>query len=458
MTSPRPSALQRGTWSPASAAAVRRPARRRLVAAAGVAAALLAALPAQPAAADARYGGWTSPSSADPFVRTVDAETGETTLTGVAKDPDGGGVIGISFDVEAPDVDPGDPCAPVPDERGRQRAFEPPVDEVAFEWRVRLPCNREYRVTATVQTQPTDLTDGQNGARLVQDFGAAIPAPAPSRLRARFVAADAAPDGSDDGADRGGDDEGDGDGGSGPTTSLPGDATPDDGATDPTDPDDDGEAGRGGDTGTAAVELTWAADEEEQAPDHQGWEVWRAVAGGGFAPVATVEEPAYRDADLRGGGRYDYRVFALRPRPDPGTAEPVRSQPATVGIDVPGAPAQPSPPTDPSSGAATDRGGSASTTRRPSTSGGGTATTVDRGFSGNLDFGEVDPADIPEPGDPDDPGEPATFGDGAVVAELDGGGEPDPEGVAVPLAGGLALGVFAMQLRYLTRQAGRAAR
>lgn len=191
---------------------------------------------------------------------------------------------------------------------------------------------------------------------------------------------------------------------------------------------------------------------EQLAPDAIGYVVERGgpasePGAGEFVDIGTLDlddEPHLVDDLSRApGGTYTYRVRATRA----GAVEPERSSvldtaTATLTID--------DPPDGPPSTAATPgrrragRAGTPAARGTPSPRRSTTATTVDTGFEGTIDYG-----DLPEGSDaPDLPGDEPVAGASTITEE-------DEEGVdlAAPVAGALVLVGWAGHIAYLNRLA-----
>jgi len=220
------------------------------------------------------------------------------------------------------------------------------------------------------------------------------------------------------------------------------------------------------------VGLTWD-DVRPLAPDLAGYRIERSLGGGDFQAVETIgpEAPSYTDTTLPAdGGEVTYRVFAIRPEVGDGAASNTAAatyEPAPAGSGDGGADGG-SAATGGGSGSGagasgggaaagrTSGSGRASSAGRPARSSGpairiprvGTpsrnffpallAPPVDTGFSEEL------PYDLDGQGDDELAGE--SPGSDPVSA-LPG------RGLAIPIAVGLVLAVWALHLRFLARAA-----
>ncbi|MFL6205183.1 MAG: hypothetical protein ACJ739_07500 [Acidimicrobiales bacterium] len=217
------------------------------------------------------------------------------------------------------------------------------------------------------------------------------------------------------------------------------------------------------------VDLTWD-DVRVLAPDLSGYRIERSL-GGDFEAVDTIgaESPSYADTSLPPeGGEATYRVIALRPGVADGPAsntaaatyEPGASDPSAPGAGGGAGPggggATPSGASAGTSGSSGGSGSRAGSATRPGRSRGpaikiprvGTpsrnffpallAPPADTGFSEQL------PYDVSDGGD-----ELA----GEELGGADGASALPGRGLAIPIATGLVLAVWALHLRFLARAA-----
>jgi hypothetical protein len=220
------------------------------------------------------------------------------------------------------------------------------------------------------------------------------------------------------------------------------------------------------------VHLTWD-DMRAGAPDVSGYRIERSVDGGPFEALATVgaEPQAFTDTTLPPeGGEASYQVISQRPFVS--DAAPSTASSATF---------EPGPPTPGGDGGGTDAGGAAGGTDAGG-DGGGTDTGggADGGTGGggsgrvrtNVNRGPT--IRIPRVGSPSRSFFPAllappamdtyseqlpydtpTGDDGSETIDDELASEPLEQlpgrGLAIPIATGLVLGVWALHLRFLAR-------
>lgn len=197
------------------------------------------------------------------------------------------------------------------------------------------------------------------------------------------------------------------------------------------------------------VSVEW--DAANVQPDFIGYAVWRSVGDGDWSYLADVAAPAtsYTDRALpRAGGALRYKVFGVRPGPDPGSKVLATSSPvARVTIDA---------YTPPTTVAGDGSGGDGGGTPRPSIRVSGneaprvvsrsfartSPTTADTGFQETLPFQQPQTTDAP----------PAS---GNAIATLDDGNRDDnaPRQSLLLVAGGTTTLSWALVLRYLTKRA-----
>jgi len=189
---------------------------------------------------------------------------------------------------------------------------------------------------------------------------------------------------------------------------------------------------------------------ERRSPDAVGYVLERGGPAtdsgpGTFVDVDTIgldAEPRFVDDLARAtGGVYTYRVRAMRA----GVDEPERSsvldtetQTITIGA----------PPGQPAAQAPTPRARarrSAALTRRSAPARRATtATTIDTGFEGTIDYGELPEGELPA----EVPGEEPLAGQSIITEEAEGGVD-----LAAPVAGALVLLGWAGHIAYINRLA-----
>jgi hypothetical protein len=357
-------------------------------------------------------GEWTTPPADDPYLREQKA------LRGLAVDPNELGILSVTLT-----VDPVDPvCGPDGDHPVTYE-YSQRETEVEFEFQPFFHCNAVYTARATVRSRTQETTV------IERLFGVAIPPREPGGLSARYAEATVPPD-----------DDGDGDEPPEPTDST---VPP---APGPDDPEPRREA-----TGPPGVELSWLANSEI---DLQGYAVQRAVSSTVFREIAFIEpteSPRFVDTDIRaGGGDHVYRVLAVRSGPDEDHPE-IRSEPAEATVSLPGGDADGGAVAGTEGGNDSARRSTGGAGARSGTPGPRRATTRDTGFSRTLPFqGDgtaPPPAEAPE-GEPP----PHELEDG-VIADFTDDDAGDLRAMLLPIAGGMALLVGAMQLRFLIRRA-----
>lgn len=373
---------------------------RRLLAVAAAAIGLLV-LPAEPAAAAFTHAEWTSPSGvtapepgSDDWTATVDqrATPQQVTLGGVFEHPNGVERVQLVLErSEYPEGEP--PCSPAGFGQASLGSASGPT---TFSFDVILPCNGVYVVRANATSR------GGIGSQ-------------PEQRALRLVLTVAAPPV--------------------PVQGLRSQAT----------------------TGESPeVALTWEpVGQADRDPDFAGYDVERSVDGGSYETIASLPDPdseSYVDTQPDpAGGTHTYRVVSVRRAGADDSDGVVSSRAASsqTEVDLPGeGDADTTDTTLSSDGGAAGSGrgtaGRRTTTgspRRPVAAGPRTVTTVDSGFQETLPF---------EPGEE----QALPAGDPAVVAEIDdGGGEDTRKQTLALLAGGSAMGIGALVLRRVLRQA-----
>lgn len=369
----------------------------------------LLVLPAAPAAAAFTHAAWTSPNGVTPpsggsddwTVTVEDRSTPQqVTLEGVFEHPNGVASVSLALErSEYPEEEP--PCAPTGFGQTVPGAAEGPT---RFSFDVLLPCNGSYLIRANATSRASGVGGGSEvkALRLALTM-AAPPAPA-GPVRAEATSGDA-----------------------------------------------------------PRVGLTWEpVPPADRDPDFAGYDIERAIDDGEFEVLASLpdaDSDAYIDKRPDpAGGLHRYRVVSLRRAGANASAgfvaAPERAPEAEVFLE---------PPADETTDTTADDGeggGSATPSRsapavRRSTSGvrrsagvtaPRTATTLDTGF------GETLPFDPNAQALADPPPEPA--GDTAVVAQVEGdGGESTTKQTLALIAGGGAMGMGALLLRRILRQA-----
>ena len=191
------------------------------------------------------------------------------------------------------------------------------------------------------------------------------------------------------------------------------------------------------------VQLSW--ESVNDTPDFAGYAIWRLVGDGEWKYLndAGPKATSYTDhAVPRQGGTVRYRVFGIRPGPDPGQKIVATSSPtakATVAEYVPPTTttAEGAPPS--SSIQVTGGEGPRVVTR---TIGRTPRTTIDTGYEGTLPFQQPQPTDAAPP--------PA----GNAIATLsDEGDDSTQRQTMLLVAGGTTTLSWALVLRYLTKRA-----
>ena len=206
-------------------------------------------------------------------------------------------------------------------------------------------------------------------------------------------------------------------------------------------------------TRTATVTFTPVPDEDLD-PDALGYVLERGgpaegVSAGSFVDVGALDlddQPRFVD-DLgrAAAGTYTYRVRALRAGADgPERSSIIDTETATVTI---GEPPDGPPPTDAAAiGRSPRRSGVSITRRGPATSRRVTVTTLDTGFEGTIDYGEL-PEGTTRPTTGDTLGDEPLAGQSIITDEGEG------VDLAAPVAGALVLLGWAGHIAYLNRLA-----
>lgn len=233
-------------------------------------------------------------------------------------------------------------------------------------------------------------------------------------------------------------------------------------------------------TATAAdrsVTIAWTPV-ADAPPDFLGYRVERVSASGTTATIAQLDDrtaSSFTDADPPAeGGTTTYRVFGRRAGP----SGEVQSTPTTATADVAAAPGEPGEPGDP--GQPGQPGGPGQPGDGPVPTSPGSGVTTPGGRSPSITGGPGSTVRVPRVGTPSRSffpplltpqvaGEDAGFDDRLPYDDLEPGDDdpvlPDDElassafdevagrGLAVPLATGLVLAVWAFHLRFLARAA-----
>jgi hypothetical protein len=305
---------------------------------AGFGAVLLGALVAwAPAAhADTPTGGWTDPAPTAELDGVPLAFLQQPQQLKGSADIRNGSIAGVEFKlVQDADGAAGTPCS-AQDVVKTQTRGGSSSSHVDFAFDAPFPCNKKYKVRATVTPSPWFLHTPRDFDLWV---AVAIPSAPTSGLTATVL----------EGDDRG-------------------------------------------------VKLAWAGGGRE--PDFAGFEVRRAIGSGAFQAVADVAPGATSwidEAMPRNGATLRYQVVAMRPGPEPGTTV-FSDVGATVSATVaaaPGGTGTGSSSDDPDDASATPRRsgsgvpkGTASSKvhREFSVPGARTTTTLDTGFDEKLPF------------------------------------------------------------------------
>ncbi|MGI9120229.1 MAG: hypothetical protein ACR2G7_08950 [Acidimicrobiales bacterium] len=364
---------------------------RRLFTAGGVAlVSLLLVAPPAPAAEDPTIE-WTRPTTDDVYLRSPEPVTG--TVNGDTDDP----IKSITFTLDPVDPNVG-PCPASIPEDDKTIEFDPPkAPPFDFEVPVGVPCNRRYKVTATL-TRPGLSIGGLCGLRQCEvpveafEFAVAIP---PGRV-----------------------------------TGL---------AATPYDP------------ATKQVRLTWDRLGPEP-PDFLRYEVSIDPPGTANSKILSPDpdnEPSFvytvADGDQ---GPHNFRVRAVRKGPDANGPDSEVFGPASGNVQAgpeppPGQPpsAEPGGGFDPSPG--TNNAGPPAKPR--------TRTTADTGFSKNLPFDPSQTTTVPPTSSTT--AAPPPPEDAAVLAIDDNRDQDTRRATVVPVAGGLVLLMGAAHLRLLSKRA-----
>ena len=237
-----------------------------------------------------------------------------------------------------------------------------------------------------------------------------------------------------------------------------------------------GGVSRSYDSNTGKVTVTWAANPE---PDIQKYIIQEKRGSGGWENVGERPQGTTSfDRRLAGVGTYQYRVAAVRPEvaqsgfsespalevaappPPPGSEAPAEEPGPEPGVTVL---EPPTPPTTVQAGAIAPgpsrppAGGGSSLFNRPSVSSlprpaapRTTPTTMDTGYAAELPYNT---APKTQNGVLEDPEELAGAEQPESMTRLITVPRPqDPRSLLVPLAGGLTIFVFAMQMTYVVRR------
>ena len=332
-------------------------------------------------------GAWTDPSVTGTYENTPMATLSEPQKLGGFAEFDQG-IRSVDFSLRD-DVD-GDRCS-AKDGVAPQSATFGGAKRADFAFDAVFPCNRRYEVRAVVHPQPQPL---RNDGDLVLDLWVAValpPAPV-SSLKATTL----------DGDERG-------------------------------------------------VSLKW--NDANSQPDFSGYAVWRSVGDGDWSYVDAVGPSATSFSDHtvpRAGGEIRYKVFGVRPGPDPGSKVLAPSSPiakATVAAYVP-------PTTVAGEGGTNGDGGG---TSHPSiqVSGNAAPRGVNRTFSRSspttLDTGFEQTLPFQSPSD-QQAGNAPTAG-GTAIATLNDDGDDTRRQTMLLVAGGTTTLSWALVLRYLTKRA-----
>ncbi|MGH9183310.1 MAG: hypothetical protein ACRDZ9_05790 [Acidimicrobiales bacterium] len=193
--------------------------------------------------------------------------------------------------------------------------------------------------------------------------------------------------------------------------------------------------------GSPRIDLSWKANLE---PDLKEYRVERAGPGGQFTEMGRTQEAKLRDTGIEVGKEYRYRVLAVRAGPDAQVTEVVSDPSPVVVVGTPD-------PTVPTTTATTVRGKGAVTR----SSGRQSVSGSRRSVVGRQSVGPEGEATDPTSDLPFDPNAPRPeIGGSSVVAEIDEG--RGPWDLLARVAGGVALVVGALYLRFLAKRASEA--
>ncbi|MFP5321450.1 MAG: hypothetical protein ACLGIC_06340 [Acidimicrobiia bacterium] len=190
--------------------------------------------------------------------------------------------------------------------------------------------------------------------------------------------------------------------------------------------------------------------DDQLDPDAIGYVLERSAAGdGGYVDAAAIDvddEPRLVDdlADAPAGS-YTYRVRSVRAGPgEPERSSVLDTETATVTV---GEPVDAPPSTEAGVATRGPRRGSVSVPRRGTTLPRRvTVTTLDTGFEGTIDYGELPEGTTPPP-DVEIPGDEPLAGQSIITEEGEG------TDLAGPVAGALVLLGWAGHIAYLNRLA-----